>query len=63
MAVLHGIFAWTNYMILLGAVLGNARFNMLLFIHLLGIPIVIVLILTMRADVHMKMLLTPVHKF
>jgi hypothetical protein len=63
MSVVHGIFAWTNYMILLGAVLGNARFNMLLFIYLLGIPIIIVLILTSRADAHMKILLTPVFKF
>lgn len=63
MCVLHGIFAWTNYMILLGAVLGNTRFNMLLFIYLLGIPIILVLLLTSRTDAHMKILLTPVFKF
>ena len=63
MSVLHGIFAWTNYLILLGALLGNARFNMLLFIYLLGIPLILALILTSRADAHMKVLLTPVSKF
>jgi hypothetical protein len=63
MSVLHGIFAWTNYLILLGALLGNARFNMLLFIYLLGIPIILALILTSRGDAHMKVLLTPVNKF
>lgn len=63
MSIIHGIFAWTNYMILLGAILGNARFNMLLFIYLLGIPIICVLILTSRQDAHMKILLTPVFKF
>lgn len=50
-------------MILLGAVLGNTRFNMLLFIYLLGIPIILVLLLTSRTDAHMKILLTPVFKF
>jgi hypothetical protein len=63
MSVVHGIFAWTNYLILLGALLGDARFNMLLFIYLLGIPLIIALILTSRADAHMKVLLTPVSKF
>ena len=63
MSVLHGVFAWTNYLILLGALLGNARFNMLLFIYLLGIPLILALILTSRADAHMKVLLTPVSKF
>ena len=63
MSVLHGIFAWTNYLILVGALLGNARFNMLLFIYLLGIPLILALILTSRADAHMKVLLTPVSKF
>ncbi len=63
MSVLHGLFAWTNYLILLGALLGNARFNMLLFIYLLGIPLILALILTSRADAHMKVLLTPVSKF
>lgn len=63
MSVLHGVFAWTNNLILLGALLGNARFNMLLFIYLLGIPLILALILTSRADAHMKVLLTPVSKF
>jgi hypothetical protein len=49
-------------MILLGAILGSARFNMLLFIYLLGLPIIIVLILTLKDD-SMKILLTPVFKF
>ena len=62
MITVHGIFAWTNYMIFLGAVLGNARFNMLLIIFLLGIPIIITLILT-RGDASMKILLTPLFKF
>lgn len=48
MSVLYGIFAWTNYMILLGAILGRTRFDMLLIIYLLGIPIVIALILTLE---------------
>jgi hypothetical protein len=48
---------------LLGFLLGNARFNMLLYIFLLGIPIIVTLILTSRADAHMKILLTPVFKF
>ncbi len=63
MSVLHGIFVWTNYLMLLGFLLGNARFNMLLYIFLLGIPIIVTLILTSRADAHMKILLTPVFKF
>jgi hypothetical protein len=63
LSVLHGVFAWTNYLILLGALLGNARFNMLLFIYLMGIPILVTLILTSRGDAHMKTLLTPVSKF
>lgn len=46
MSVLYGIFAWTNYMLLLGAILGITRFDMLLIIFLLGIPIIIALILT-----------------
>jgi hypothetical protein len=58
-----GIFAWTNYLILLGALLGSARFNMLLFIYLLGIPLILALILTSRSDDHKKVLLTPVSKF
>lgn len=62
-SVLHGIFAWTNYLILLGALIGSILFNMLLFIYLMGIPIIIALILTSRSDAHMKTLLTPVSKF
>jgi hypothetical protein len=60
---LYGIFAWTNYLILLGALLNSARFNMLLFIYLLGVPIILALILTSRTDAHMLVLLTPVSKF
>ena len=63
LSLLNGIFAWTNYLILLGALLGSARFNMLLFIYLLGVPIIVALILTSRGDAHMKTLLTPVSKF
>lgn len=48
MSVLYGIFAWTNYMILLGAILSRTSFDMLLIIYLLGIPIVISLILTLE---------------
>ena len=48
MCVLYGIFAWTTYMILLGAILSNTMFDMLLIIYLLGIPIVIALIMTME---------------
>ena len=62
-SVLHGIFAWTNYLILLGALLGSVLFNMLLFIYLMGIPIIVALILTSRGDAQMKTLLTPVSKF
>ena len=36
---------------------------MLLFIYLLGVPIIVALILTSRGDAHMKTLLTPVSKF
>jgi len=36
---------------------------MLLFIYLLGIPIILALILTSRTDAHMLVLLTPVSKF
>jgi hypothetical protein len=36
---------------------------MLLFIYLLGIPIIVALILTSRVDAHMQTLLTPVSKF
>jgi len=62
-AVLHGIFAWTNYLILLGALIGSLLFNMLLFIYLMGIPIIVALILISRGDAHMKSLLNPVSKF
>ena len=62
MTVLYGIFAWTSYMLLLGAVLGNARFNMLLIIYLLGIPLVMALILTM-SNQNMKFLLQHIYKF
>jgi hypothetical protein len=61
MSVLYGIFAWTNYMILLGAILGRARFDMLLVIYLLGIPLVIALILTYENQ-NKKVLLTPYFK-
>ena len=61
--VIHGIFAWTNYLILLGALIASILFNMLLFIYLMGIPIILALILTSRGDAHMKSLLTPVSKF
>ena len=37
-------------MVLLGTILSNTKFNMLLFIYALGIPIIIVLIITMRDD-------------
>ena len=62
MCVLYGIFAWTNYMILLGAFLGITRFNMLLVIYVLGIPIVITFILTLNYS-NMKILLQPIFKF
>jgi hypothetical protein len=62
MTVLYGIFAWTNYSLLLGAILGRSKFNMLLFVYVLGIPIIIVLILNLRDD-QMKILLTPIYKF
>ncbi len=63
LSVLHGIFAWTNYLILLGALISSILFNMLLFIYLMGIPIIVALILTSRGDAHMKSLLIPVSKF
>eukprot|EP00347_Sterkiella_histriomuscorum_P005463 403356519 len=62
MCVLYGIFAWTTYMILLGAILSNTMFDMLLVIYLLGIPIVIALIMTMENQ-GMKILLSPLYKF
>ena len=62
MSVLYGIFAWTNYMLLLGAILSKATFDMLLVIYLLGIPIVIALILTLENQ-NTKLLLAPLYKF
>ena len=49
-------------MILLGAILGSAKFNMLIFIYVLGIPILIVLIMTLKDD-SMNILLVPIYKF
>lgn len=48
-------------MILLGAILSGAEFNMLLIIFLLGIPLIIMLILTFE-NKDKKVLLTQSYK-
>ena len=65
MSIFHGIFAWTNYLILLGTLLGDAsaQFNMLMILFFLGIPIICALILTPSADSQLRVLLTPIFKF
>jgi len=65
LSVLNGIVAWTNYLILFGTILqgASAKFNMLMVLFLLGIPIMCALILSPNSEGHLRVLLTPVYKF
>lgn len=61
MSVLYGIFAWTNIILLISAILDSLMFNMVFIVYFLGIPIIITLILTQK-DTGLKILLVPLHK-
>lgn len=64
LTISHGIFLWSNCMLFVGYLLNymSALFNMLLFVYLLGIPIVIAIILTLPLDANLRILLTPFFK-
>jgi len=62
MSVLYGIFCWTNIILLISQVLSEAQFNAGLQIYLLGIPVVVILILTLKDD-RMQEILVPIAKF
>lgn len=61
MCVLYGVVAWTTYVLLIGAILGFARFDMAFITYLLGIPIIIALLLTLKNS-GQNVLLVPLHK-
>ena len=56
--IFSAIYMWTNLIVVFSKVIEGAKFNGALQIYLLGIPIICVLVYTLR-ETRLKLLMTP----